>query len=304
MGTQKTVYVQIAPADLQTLKDGQYNLCFAKKVGSTFNVVWQSLDGQQYLPTNEIYWVPQYQLFGTNTFSSGVTVLESTNPADIMLGQQATLASDGEMGDAISGPYPLSLNFVNNFGPIHPGVSQIVGGGGNGQAPAPIFVAQDPIVAGSDQLTPVDQVMVWFDAQLQTSTMFSDARSNTVVADLTEVDTVYLLYSGGAWVQTTALRQDLIGEQLPPVLSLVFGVVGAVSAGLVATKITSYLTGIYTKFKVDVSVPKGELHVSFEEKSGHRSGLRDAPGTRDELLAIAGKALSALGVQFTKLSAT
>lgn len=303
MSSQKNVIVQIAPGDLVTLKQGGYNLCFAKKVGSTFNVVWQSFDNTQYLSTNQIYWTPQYQIFGTNKFADSVTVVEDTNGVDILLSQQATLDQYGFMNTAISGPNPNSLTLVNNFGPIHPGVSQVVGGA-NGQSLSPIYVAEESIVLGTDVLTPIDQVMVWFDSQLQTSTMFSNAQSNTVVADLTNTDTVSLLYQNGTWTQTAALRQDMLGETAAPVLSLVFGISGAVSAALIATKITTYLTGVYSKFSVSVSSAKGELNVTFAEKPRHHAPLSHASGTRDDLLAMAAKALSAYGVKFTKLSAS
>ena len=299
MSTQKTVNVAIANNDLQTLKASNYNLCFAKKVGESFNVVWQSMNGKQYLAKNKIWWVPAFQIFGCNSFTAGVTVDEQTNAIDIGLGQKATLDQYGTMLPPVSGDQPDSIGLVNNFGPIHPGLSQLVSGA-DGQVTLPIYVAEQPIVSGTDYLTPKEEVMVWFEQKIETSTMFSDARSNSFIADLTNQDTVYLLYTDGQWVQTTELRGDSVG--LDPILTLVFGVAVAVSAITVANKITSYLTGVYSNFKVDAALLEGKLKVSYSDKPGLSPDVRSAPGTRDMLLAFAGQALSSLGVPFTTLS--
>ncbi len=72
-GTQKSVNIHIDSSDFETLKDNDYSLCFAKKVGDTFNVVWQSTF--RYLRFNVFQWIPTYQLFGTNKFESDVTVI-------------------------------------------------------------------------------------------------------------------------------------------------------------------------------------------------------------------------------------
>ena len=55
------------------------------------------------------------------------------------------------------------------------------------------------MVLGSDLLTPIDEVMVWFEQNIVTSTMFSDVRSKSVTIDMTESNTQARLYSGGKW---------------------------------------------------------------------------------------------------------
>jgi hypothetical protein len=194
--TTKSVKIEIAPADLEFLKDNHYKLCFAKMVNNTFNVVWQSYD--KYLATTTFQWVPTYQLFGTNTFQDNVTVTVDTNTVDIELGQQSTLDAAGELGNASTGGPSTAITLVNNYGPIHPGVNQ-VSIGPNGQVSTPIFVNADQIATGTDTLTPVDQVMVWFEQDIATSTMFSTARSMSVTIDLTNVDSAARLYSGEVW---------------------------------------------------------------------------------------------------------
>jgi hypothetical protein len=69
-------------------------LCFAKKVGdNAYNVVWQAYG--KYLSSNSFSWTPQYQLFGSNTFESNLTVITSTNIVNIGLGETSTLNSAG-----------------------------------------------------------------------------------------------------------------------------------------------------------------------------------------------------------------
>jgi hypothetical protein len=65
-GQLKSVDIQIAPGDLETLKSSGYKLCFAKKVNDSYNVVWQSATG--YLADNTFSWQPLYELFGSNDF--------------------------------------------------------------------------------------------------------------------------------------------------------------------------------------------------------------------------------------------
>ncbi len=196
-GTHKNVNITIASADLETLKDNDYLLCFAKKVNNTFDVVWQSY--RNYLYSNTFQWTPVYQLFGSNQFMGNVTVNVSTNSVNIGLGQQATLDAAGVLGAASTGGPTTGITMVNDYGAIHPGLNQLSTGIEGQQETTPIYVAQDQIAVGSDVLTPIDEVMVWFEQNIQTSTMFSDAKSNSTTIDLTSSNSQTRLYSNGKW---------------------------------------------------------------------------------------------------------
>ena len=196
--TQKSVKIQIAAGDLTTLKQSGYKLCFAKKVGNeAFNVVWQSY--VQYLSNNTFSWTPQYQLFGSNTFQANVQVEVSTNIVTIGLGQQSILDNSGLMGPATTGGPDTALTLINNYGNIHPGVSQLSTGIDGKQVSTPIYVASNPVVRGSTALTPIETLLVWFEQNVQTSTMFSTSRSQSVEIDLTFDNNAARLYSGGSW---------------------------------------------------------------------------------------------------------
>lgn len=190
----KTVKVEITHSSLENLKNNKYVLCFAKKVGDTYNVVWSS--SSEYLSSNSFSWQPQYQLFGTNTFSDSVQVAATTNSQPIRLGQACILDSIGYLGDAseidgVSG----ELTMINNYGNIHPGVSQVCTPvGSTQQVSTPIYVAPNAAVLGSVNLTPKESVLVWFQQNIETSTMFSDAKGRSIEIDLTNVNSHTVQY--------------------------------------------------------------------------------------------------------------
>ena len=201
-GTQKTANINISAQDIETLKGNDYRLCFAKKVNDTFDVVWQSY--QDYLQYNSFLWTPVYQLFGSNEFQSNVTVRVQTNTVNIGLGEQSTLDSAGILGPASTGGPTTGITMVNDYGPIHPGLNQLSTGITGQQETTPIYVAQEQIGLGSDVLTPIEEVMVWFEQNILTSTMFSDARSNSVTIDMTDSNSQTRLYSNGKWSAPSA----------------------------------------------------------------------------------------------------
>ena len=196
--SQKTVTIEIAAGDLAQLKKSGYKLCFAKKVGDAdYNVVWQSYDA--YLSNNEFSWTPQYQMFASNLFKANVQVKVSTNIVNIGLGQTSTLDEHGLLSSAVTGGPSISMTFVNDYAPIHPGINQLSTGIDGNQVSTPIYVAVDQVVTGETVLTPVETILVWFEQNVQTSTMFSTSRSKAIEIDLTFDNTAGRLYEGGQW---------------------------------------------------------------------------------------------------------
>lgn len=195
----KKVNVQISVDDMKSLKKGKYNLCFAKKVGDSFNVIWHSMNPTQYLQSNTISWDEEYQIFACQGFQAGVIVNEETNVVPIELGQQVTLDEEGYLNPAVNGGTPNALTFINTFAPIHPAVNQVVSGP-SGTDVATIYVAENNVQPGQAVLTPKEEIQVWFQQNVKTGTMFSQARSDAKFANLTNVDEVILEYSNGKWV--------------------------------------------------------------------------------------------------------
>lgn len=196
--TQKSVKIQIASADLTRLKQSGYKLCFAKKLDNEdYDVVWQSYTN--YLSNNTFSWTPQYQLFGASVFQANLTVDISTNLVQIGLGQQSILDNSGLLGPAATGGPANSINLANNYGPIYPGICQLSTGIDGRQVSTPIYVAPAQVVQGLTALTPTDTLLVWFEQNVQTGTMFNSSRSQSIEIDMNVENNAVRLYTGGSW---------------------------------------------------------------------------------------------------------
>jgi hypothetical protein len=203
--TQKKVLIKIDEDELTKLKNNGYKLCFAKKVGEEdFNVVWQSYDS--YLANNEFSWTPQYQIFGSNTFEEKIKVKVSTNPIFIQLGQTTTLNEVGIFQKAVSGGDKNALNVINKFGDIHVGVSQLSTGIDGQMISTPIYVSTKVVIRDDDpktpgiNLKPKEEVLVWFEQNIETSTIFSGVRGKAIPIDLTNSSEEARLFKGDEWL--------------------------------------------------------------------------------------------------------
>lgn len=278
MTGSKSVTIKIDPKDLKTLKDSQYKLCFAKRVGDHFNVVWQSY--HDYLEENTFSWTPVYQIFGANEFQGGVRVQASTAVKNITLGEEVTMSSEGVLSkpSTASPPHPNSLTFKDEYGTIHPGVSQLSTGLKGQSSSTPIYVASHPIVNGVDTLTPKEYVQVWFAQNVETSTMISEDVSNATVIDLTGTPTAARTYRDQKWVTPGAGEfedeEDLAFEPTT-LLTILLTTTVVVSAHNLLAKITSRLTGVYQNIDVTVMGGEGrELAIHYSEKPGLSSSDR------------------------------
>ncbi|MGZ3148276.1 hypothetical protein ACVDFE_41115 [Lentzea chajnantorensis] len=306
-GQLKKVSIQIAPDDLKTLKDNNYNLCFAKKVNGTYNVVWQSAD--RYLSKNTFSWQPLYRLFGSNSFQGDVAVSVSTNDVAIGLGDKSVLDEDGLLHDAVTGGPSTGITLVNQYGKIHPGLSSYSTDiHGNGST-TPIYVAEKEIVLGEDVLTPVEVVQVWFEQKITTSTMFSDARSNSVEIDLSSADSATRLYSGGKW--TTPAQAQAFELDPKVVLTIIAGLTAAVAVADLTMKIASKLTGVYRDVKVNVTTTGGNsVKIEYSEQPRltgaslvQTQQLLLNPTAVDQLTEFAVEAFAQSGVGYSSLQA-
>jgi hypothetical protein len=197
---EKTVYVSIASGDLNDLKEANYSLCFAKKVGNeAYNVVWHA--DKAFLQNNEISWTPQYKLFGSNIFEDAVKVKVSTDLLNIGIGEKTTLTKNGLFTPISTAQDKTSITLINEFGKIHPGLYQVSMTSNNAPSASPIYVSKEAIVLGTTTLKPVDKVLVWFEQHIETSTMFSDSRSKAIEVDLTEINEISVRYENQEWIK-------------------------------------------------------------------------------------------------------
>jgi len=194
--TIKNLIVEIDDEDLVFLKEAGLELNIAIKVNNTFNVVWYS--DSDYLEINKYQWSPTFELYGSNDFQAGSTVEMQTNTVSTELGQEATLDSAGDLGPAMDGGPTDSISFINNFGPIHPGLAQQLIEPSGTVAILPTYVTPDPIIAGTEVLTPVNEVILWFEENT-TGTQFSELPSVSFMVELTGLDEITVLYTDGEW---------------------------------------------------------------------------------------------------------
>lgn len=197
----KTVNIEIEPTRMKFMKDNHYKLCFAKKVGDfDYNVVWQSFDDEQYYQYNEFSWEPKYQIFGTKTYKANAKIKVTTNVSNIGLGQTCTLDESGRMSKAVDGGVKTALNMINQNSDIHVGINQLAIDGEGNQVSTPIYLSADFVVLGDISLTPKESVLIWFQANIETSTIFTTARSMSKELDLTFADEASVRYNAkGVW---------------------------------------------------------------------------------------------------------
>jgi hypothetical protein len=197
----KLIQIKINQTDYDVLKSGKYNLCYSQKANDAYAVVCQSISN--YLPSTRISWLPNYQLFGTNFFTAGAEVVIEINSVDIDFVAVATLDAAGILKPAKGLGSSRVITFLNNYGPIHPGLIGTSAGPDGVQRQLPIYVGQDAVEAGVIGLTPVDVVRVWFQQDITTGTMLSPDMlakvSNAIEVDLINADTASLQYQGGVW---------------------------------------------------------------------------------------------------------
>lgn len=196
--SEKQVIVELSKNTLESLKKAGYSLCFAKNVNGTYNVIWKA--SKQYLGKTTFSWKPEYAVFGTNTYKNSIKVQADTNIENAELGQKCTLTEFGVMKRAVSGGVSTAITIKNEYGPIHSGISQVCVIG-NEKELTPIYVSTEERTKGEIVMTPEESVMVWFEANVETSTIFEDARTNAIVIDLSQknMERVGFDYETGTW---------------------------------------------------------------------------------------------------------
>lgn len=194
----KSVNVQIAADDIRRLMNSGYRMCFAKKVGTAdYNVIWQSY--KDFSENNTFSWIPRYQVFRTDTFQSGVTVKTSSSPKAIGLGEITTIDKYGILTDPVTGGDNASINVDNEYKATHIGVCQLSTGIDGKEVSTPIYVSENECMLGNAVLKPVEKIMIWFEYNAQTSTMFTDMKTHSIEVDLTQKNSVNLRYEDEKW---------------------------------------------------------------------------------------------------------
>ncbi|KAI0824038.1 hypothetical protein BC628DRAFT_1420466 [Trametes gibbosa] len=180
--------VIVNSADIPILKAAGYKLCLAKKVNNSFNVIWQ---GGNFLYRNTFTWSAKYQVFGSNEYANGALVEAATETVNIQFGQTATLDNSGSMHNAGGTPDKSgTFHINNNYGAINFGVNGLMN-----NKYSPIYVTPSPLVFGPVNLTPTEELLVWFDATLVTGSMISQSISGAINIDFTQIPSRSVTYA-------------------------------------------------------------------------------------------------------------
>ncbi|MCY1745027.1 hypothetical protein [Ensifer sp. SL37] len=151
-----------------------------------------------YAHSTSFSWTSQFALFGTNLFLEGRTVVAATNQETLELGQTCELDENCILHPRVSrGPFD-GVTMANEFGLIHPGLSQVSVLNGV-ETMTPVYVAPSPVRPGSVTFNSIESVIVWFEQDISTSTMFSSARSMSIEIDFRWTNSDTRLYKGGEW---------------------------------------------------------------------------------------------------------
>ncbi len=194
----KKVNVQVNANDIMKLKDNGYRMCFAKKVGTeNYNVIWQSYE--DFSEFNAFSWTPKYQIFRTDTFQAGVTVETSSMPQDIGLGEITIIDKYGILSSPVTGGDSTAINVDNEYKATHVGISQLSTGLDGKMVSTPIYVSENECMIGTAKFKPVEKVLIWFESNAQTSTMFTDMKTNSIEVDLTQTNAINLKYENEKW---------------------------------------------------------------------------------------------------------
>lgn len=200
----KDLTIEISAEDLENLRNSGLALCIAKQVasgngGGHYSVVWQST--MNFVRRNQLSWTPYYELFAARQALKGHAVWPMFNGQDMGLGQRATLDRSGMFQRPVSGGPATAITMVNDFGPLHPGLSQEIVGFDGAARIAPIYL--DPVMRqpGPVTFTPIDVLLVWFEAGIGAGSIFSRDRTQrgAIEVDMTAADTATRLFSNGAW---------------------------------------------------------------------------------------------------------
>ncbi len=196
--TEKQVKIQISVEDLQKMKHNGYSLCFAKKVGDfDYDVIWKSMN--KYLSNNTFTWQPIYQIFGTNIFEAGVKVEVSTNAQNIGLGEKTILDQTGVLSNPVTGGDKDAINVDNEYGNIHFAIAQVSVNDSEAMETTPIYVSKESSIIGNSAFKPVEKILIWFQHNAQTGTMFAEMRNNAMEVDLTNRSSASIRYENGIW---------------------------------------------------------------------------------------------------------
>lgn len=193
---QKTVTIEVATTDLQSLKQSGYMLCFSIQVDESFDVVWSK--STRFVSSNTFSWTNQFELYA----KLGASGDSATNTTAIAKGQSATLAANGLLGGASDGGPADGITLVNRYGSVRPALKQWACTVEGTKGSFPCYETRQPIVKGQATVYPIDILKVWFSQDGQPLPLMAERAhgiSEVATVDLTGSDQATRRYANGSW---------------------------------------------------------------------------------------------------------
>ncbi|KAJ4319548.1 hypothetical protein N0V84_006278 [Fusarium piperis] len=193
--TTKTLNVRVSPPLIRQLNEQGFKLCFATGVQSSGRVNYNVIASTYNVAPNiSIQWEDSYAIAGT-------MVTAATSMVDINLGQTYTLPQDFTNGTVNNDPSAPQdgFRFFNEAGSAAAIIYKRI----NGQN-APIYIsAMAPLPPGTEDITPLSRVAVWFQRDVETSVMVSELHGASREMEMSWMTEANLEYTGsGVWVQS------------------------------------------------------------------------------------------------------
>ncbi|SPJ73989.1 uncharacterized protein FTOL_03719 [Fusarium torulosum] len=177
-----------------------YQLCFASGVKTGEKTNFNVIAATHAIANNiTVQWSDNCSIAASqDSFEHGMILNASTDVTDIQAGQSYTLPENWTNGvvNQDSASPPGGFKFINKTNGAGAIVYRRVGG-----KPSPIyFSSYAPLPPGTEDLTPVSKVKVWFSRDVQPGTMISHFDSEAMEVDLSGRTQIELGYDG-RWSQ-------------------------------------------------------------------------------------------------------
>ncbi|KAF5656803.1 hypothetical protein FHETE_10777 [Fusarium heterosporum] len=177
-----------------------YQLCFASGVNAGGKTNFNVIAATHSIANNiTIQWTDNWSIAASqDSFEHGMFLNSATDLTDIQPGQSYTLPANWTNG--VVNPDSTSpaggFKFINKTN----GAGAIVYKRINGK-PSPIYLSPyAPLPPGTEDLTPVSKVTVWFSRDVQPGTMISRIDTQSMEVDLSGRTQIELGYDG-SWSQ-------------------------------------------------------------------------------------------------------
>ncbi|EWZ43428.1 hypothetical protein BFJ70_g12660 [Fusarium oxysporum] len=192
--------IKVSEDKVKQFNQQGWKLCFATGVQAGGKVNFNVVASTHAIARNiTIQWTNSYAIAASqDAFNNGVIFNASTDTADIQFGQSYTLPADWTNGNINSDPNAPKggFRFINQTN----GAAAVVYKRINGKFAPIYFSAAAPLPKGTEDLTPVEKVAVWFQANTETATMISEFVSEPKQVDMTGKTEALLDYNGN-WTQ-------------------------------------------------------------------------------------------------------